>query len=351
MMMYRCFKTTQMKLTARFLFFSLLITGLFTACQKEYSVEDKANSGVIIGGGTSEGILGGNPGDCSGAMEAGVMAVGTALTDSNRLTIEMNFTQIGTYYISTDTVNGVHYSKTGVVSATGPTQITLVGSGTPVVTGSYDFTVSFKASLCTFSLTVYNVTPVTGSDYFPITAGSFWSYASSDPLATTDDTIRNVATSDLFTVGSDTYTLFTSDNSTAIDSLFFRKGTGEYHQFGDLDVAGAASNVVASDYIFLKDNVPTGTEWLSAEGDAVINSVPTKIRLKFTIAAKDVTVALGINAYNNVIKVTTSEQIQLPAGWTTALTYETWYAKGIGMINIVAPTPLYGYQLTSFKVF
>jgi hypothetical protein len=339
-----------MKFNAPFFIACLFISVLFTACEKEYSLEDKGGSGVIVGGGTSLGTLGGSPGECANAVDSGVILVATPLTEDNKVTIEMNFTQIGTYYVSTDTVNGIYFAKNGIINATGPTQVVLTGSGTPSVAGVYSFNVSFKGSTCSFDVTAFDAPPVATGDYFPTTAGSYWSYISSDPAAATDDTLRNTATSVTYTLNSNQFTLFKSQAGVDTDSLFFSKNSGEYHQFGDLDLAGAASNVVAADYIFLKDNVVTGTEWFSPEGDATINAVPVKIRLKFTIAAKDVSASIGSTAFNNVIKVTTSEQSQSPAGWTTILTFETWYAKGIGLIKLVAPTPFYGYEIKSYKV-
>jgi hypothetical protein len=339
-----------MKLNAPFLIAIFFISVFFTACEKEYSLEDKGGSGVIIGGGTSMGTLGGSPGECANAVDRVVIMTGTALTADNKVTIEMNFTQIGTFYISTDTVDGIYFSKNGIINATGPTQVVLTGSGTPAVAGVYSFTVSFKGSTCSFDVTAFDVPPVTTGDYFPTTAGSYWSYISSDPAAASDDTLRNNATSVTYTLNSSQFTLFKSQAGVDTDSLFFSKNAGEYHQFGDLDLAGAASNVVAADYIFLKDNVAVGTEWFSPEGDAVIASAPVKIRLKFTITAKDVSASIGSTAFNNVIKVTTSEQTQSPAGWATILTYETWYAKGIGLIKLVAPTPFYGYEIKSYQV-
>ncbi|MES2645676.1 MAG: hypothetical protein V4717_02285 [Bacteroidota bacterium] len=339
-----------MKLIAPLFFISLFISVLFTSCEKEYSLEDKGGSGVIIGGGTSMGTLGGSPGECANAVDSGVILAGTALTADNRITIEMNFTQIGTYYISTDTVNGIYFSKNGIVNATGPTQIVLTGSGKPTVAGVYSFIVSFKGSTCSFDVTAFDLPPVVTGDYFPTTAASYWSYISSDPAAATDDTLRNTATSVTYTLNSNQFTLFKSQAGVDTDSLFFSKSNGEYHQFGDLDLAGTASNVVAADYIFLKDNVAAGTEWFSPEGDATINSATVKIRLKFTIAAKDVTASIGTTAFNNVIKVTTSQQAQSAAGWSTILTFESWYARGIGLIKLVAPTPFYGYEIKSYQV-
>jgi hypothetical protein len=180
---------------------------------------------------------------------------------------------------------------------------------------------------------------------------SYWKFVSSDPAAAPEDTLRTTSNNAVYTIGTDSYNLFISTSSLGSDSLYYRKGNGEYHQYGDMDIAGAASNVVAADYIFLKDNVPAGTSWQSAEGDAVVNSIPVKMRLNFTVSAKNVNVQSGNAVFKDVIKIITSEQVQLPAGWSTILTFETWYAKGIGIVNIAAPVPFYGYQVEAYQVF
>jgi hypothetical protein len=337
-----------MKILTRGLFFILLSTSLLTACTKEYSLEEDGT--VVIGGGTSEGTLGGDSGSCANAQQIGVLGVGVPLTDSNELIVEVNFSQIGTYSISTDTADGFYFSRTGTVTAAGASTITLYGRGTPAAAGTYPFTVKYKDSYCTFDLTVYEVATANGADYFPTTAGSFWHYTSSDPAATAEDTVRNTSDNATGTINGVPYTLFISDTDFGTDSSFYRKGSGEYHQFGDIDMAGIASNVVAMDFIFLKDNVPVGTEWESDEGPAITGSDTVNMKLKSSIAEKNVNVVLDGKVYKDVIKVLNTEQVELATGWTTVISYETWYARGIGLINVTAPAPAYGFRLTSYNV-
>src|SRR6187399_627466 len=128
----------------RLLLCSFIFCALLTACSKEYSFE--YGDSAIVGGGTSEGTLGGDSNACTNTAQAGVLAVGVPLTDSNQLTVELNFTQIGTYSISTDTVDGIYFSRTGTISAPGPATVTLYGQGTPLAAGPFEFTVKFKGS-------------------------------------------------------------------------------------------------------------------------------------------------------------------------------------------------------------
>lgn len=338
-----------MKIITRFLISTLLVSSLLIACQKEYSFEDKGGS-VIIGGGTSEGTIGGASGPCTNSLLAGILGAGIALNDSNQLVVEMNFTRIGTYFISTDTVNGFYFSRSGTITATGATQVVLYGRGTPIAPGDYSFKVTYKGSFCSTILTVYDIASPNGPDYFPTTAGSSWHYISSNPSASPGDTVLTIANPASFTIANNIYRLFTNENDAGADSLFYRKGNGDYHEFGDMDVAGVASNFVYADYIFLKDNVDAGTGWETAEGDAIINGDTVKIKLKFVITEKNVTVQLNNLVYKNVIKVQTTEQVKLATGWNDVISYETWFAQGIGVINVVAPAPVYGFHVTKFSV-
>lgn len=98
--------------------------------------------------------LGGDPGACSGATTAGTYAVNTPLGASNTVTISANVTTAGVYSVTTNTDNGMSFSANAVFSGTGTQTITLVGSGTPLAAGTFNFTATAGASTCTFSVTV-----------------------------------------------------------------------------------------------------------------------------------------------------------------------------------------------------
>jgi hypothetical protein len=57
------------------------------------------------------------------------------------------------YTITTNTVNGVSFSKSGTFTATGLQSVALTGTGTPSASGPQNFTVTFGTTTCTFSLT------------------------------------------------------------------------------------------------------------------------------------------------------------------------------------------------------
>lgn len=98
--------------------------------------------------------LGGAPGACSGATTAGTYTVNSALGASNTVTISANVTTAGVYSVTTNTDNGMSFSANAVFSGTAAQTITLVGSGTPLAAGTFNFTATAGASTCTFSVTV-----------------------------------------------------------------------------------------------------------------------------------------------------------------------------------------------------
>lgn len=135
----------------------------------------KCKFGIEVGAAaTSEGTLGATANACTGVVFAGVYTKNTALVAANTITIEVNITKAGFYSITTDTVSGFYFNKTGVFSATGPQTIVLNGFGTPTDTGSVAFKVNYNTSSCNFTAKVAaeTVTPPLGDEYFQFTTGS-----------------------------------------------------------------------------------------------------------------------------------------------------------------------------------
>jgi hypothetical protein len=328
---------------------ALALGMLLAGCQKELSFE----AGTSAPEGTAEGVLGGAPGNCANAVVSGLYGVNLPVTDTNTLTIDITFTKAGTYTITTDTCNGLYFRGAGIVTLlTGAAQqVVLKAFGTPSVAGACNFSIKFKGSTCVAQCTVLPVAPATTADYFPTTVGSNWSYRSTDPTAGPADTVYRFANNANATIGSNLYRLLTLEDAVNKDSGFYRKVANDYYEFGDIDVAGVASNVVAVDHIFLKDDVPVGTSWESAEGDADIGGAAAKMKLRFRILAKGEDVAFGGQIYRNVIKVAVTS-LAAPNGgaFLSIITYELWYAKGIGLMHVATPAPLFGLALTRYVV-
>lgn len=108
------------------------------------------------------GTLGGAPGACTPATVNGTYAVGTALTATNTVQIQVNITTAGVCNITTNTVAGFSFSFSGNLAA-GTQTVTLTGTGTPSASGSQAFTVTFGTSTCTFNVTVTGTTAGVGT--------------------------------------------------------------------------------------------------------------------------------------------------------------------------------------------
>jgi hypothetical protein len=94
--------------------------------------------------------------NCGAIQVNGTYIAGKPLGDTNNVVVQVNVTAIGSYSISTTTINGYTFSKTGNFTTTGTQNITLNGSGTPVAAGSNTFTSTAGTSACNFNVTVVN---------------------------------------------------------------------------------------------------------------------------------------------------------------------------------------------------
>jgi hypothetical protein len=333
------------------LLLALLLPVLLIACSKELSFE----AGNTVPGSSAAGTLSGGPGDCANLSITGVYGQGLALDTSHKLLVEVTFTTEGTYTISTDTVNGVWFRASGNVSGPGTVVVPLQGYGSPLNPGEFTLRVSYRGSSCTIPFTVLPIqaAPAAG-DYFPMSLNSNWTYQSSDPDATPADTFRSTSRGGSFNFPgvASPLALFEWAADGFLDSLYYRKAAGDYFQYGDLDLLGVFDLPVPGEFIFLKDNVPTGTVWTSAENTALLLGQQVKTRLRMELLAKDVDVAVFGKVYRNVIKVKVTQQVQLVAiaPYIDIKSFETWFARGIGLISVVADEPIYGYDLIRFQV-
>jgi len=127
--------------------------------------------------------LSGAPGACTVATVNGTYTVGTPLSASNTVTVQVNVSAIGAYTITT-TTGGMIFSKSGIFSTTGIQTVTLNGAGTPTTGGVNTFTVG--AAGCTFIVTV-TAPPVAASIYSCKIDGVFTSFTDRAEADITDD--------------------------------------------------------------------------------------------------------------------------------------------------------------------
>src|SRR5436190_18886205 len=139
---------------------SLLIftSVVFIACQKETSFE-KGSSTASVGSLSVDAS-----GNCLGAVVSGTYFKDTAIKASNYVDVSVKVDTIGTYTISSDTVNGYYFKASGSFSATGTQTVRLIGGGKPLATGTNIFTVTYNGTLCEFTVIV--AAPTGGSSVF-----------------------------------------------------------------------------------------------------------------------------------------------------------------------------------------
>lgn len=110
------------------------------------------NSG---GPGNAVFSVGTSNGSCAGFASNVPPTVGVALTAQNTAQIQVNVTTIGAYSISTNTVDGIIYSGSGIFTSTGAQDVTLTGAGTPITANAPSFKVTGPAGdTCSFFIQV-----------------------------------------------------------------------------------------------------------------------------------------------------------------------------------------------------
>lgn len=124
---------------------SLLVFTVF-GCQKEFS-EEQGNI-------PAEGSLQEVGGDCLPKTVNGAYVVGTPLASGNTIQVTVNVTKMGRYEIITDTVNGYYFRGAGLFTVLGANQVTLLGNGTPFVSRTDNFIVSFDSTFCNLQVDV-----------------------------------------------------------------------------------------------------------------------------------------------------------------------------------------------------
>ncbi len=79
---------------------------------------------------------------CGTATVNGVYTVGVALAAANTITLPVNVSVLGSYTITTNTVDGISFSGSGTFTSIGSQNITLQGTGTPSSTTTKTLTIT-----------------------------------------------------------------------------------------------------------------------------------------------------------------------------------------------------------------
>jgi hypothetical protein len=136
----------------------------FITCKKEYSYEGGGSSTLtpppppIVG--NASFTLTGAPNNCYDADVNGIYISGVRLSSANTVDINVNVTVIGNYSITTDTINGVWFSRSGTFTNTGNQIITLYGNGIPGFARNLIFTPLTGNSSCNFKVTIRDAEPL-----------------------------------------------------------------------------------------------------------------------------------------------------------------------------------------------
>ncbi len=123
---------------------------IFTSCQKDLSVDTTDSA--------TGSLLKDVNGDCAPITVNGNYKINTLLTNVNYIEIQANFSTIGNYDITSDTINNFSFYGNGVVAILGITTLRLYASGTPINIGTNVFTIKFGTNTCEVNISVTNTT-------------------------------------------------------------------------------------------------------------------------------------------------------------------------------------------------
>ncbi|MFL5741028.1 MAG: hypothetical protein ACJ75B_12475 [Flavisolibacter sp.] len=279
--------------------------------------------------------LQGSPGQCMNFSLSGNYVKNIALDTGSKLTIQVMVSTPGSYFITTDTVNGFSFSASGVWATAGLHTVTLAGQGKPVNQQNSLFTVKAGNSTCSFTVPVLVPVGVVNNDHFPLTAGSYWNY---DDLQHPGDTVswKIVDTAsfegNLYKLLQEKWRFDPPRND------YYRKAADDYFEYATVDkYTNSFQYAVPLPGLlpFLKENLTTGQNWTSDEFSAAASFGQTIIiHYRYACTDANATVTINGKAFTNVYKMETRIEIKSvnnPYGPTGEI-YLTYYAKGIGLI-------------------
>lgn len=201
--------------------------------------------------------------------------------------------------------------------------------GTDSITG----TVTVTKGGCTKVQVDFTAPPVTTGDYFPTTLNSYWTNLYENGSA--GDTTYQLSTSASLTANGNKYNVFyyEDDKNGTVDSVYFRKANGVYYQYVKT-YANVFDTPIPFEYIFLKDNVATGSTW-SASISGTASGTAIKLQLNGSILEKASSATVGGKTYNDVIKVRLIVMATVGPSPVAveASRIDQWFAKGIGLIK------------------
>jgi hypothetical protein len=144
-------------------------------------------------------------GICMGANVSGRYVADTALSSANTVSLNVDVSVIGPYWITTNTVNGMSFNGISTFVSTGSQTVVLTGSGTPDSTGAAEFTVTKADGTgggCTFSVTTVQGIPP--NYYLTCLLNGIYTNFSDSTTATNSAVAGNSGLAGLEVMGKDT---------------------------------------------------------------------------------------------------------------------------------------------------
>ena len=163
--------------------FICLLALLFTldACKKEYSVETGASL-------AAQGSLYDSLGNCMadstvGTFYNGVIPNGSLAqaNDTAYVLAKVNVTVAGSYNITSTIQNGMYFSDSGYFTSTGINTIKLYPVGTPIIPGTFNYSITFDSTTCSFVVVTKDSTGRSGGGTTvtnPNTSDTAWKFTS-----------------------------------------------------------------------------------------------------------------------------------------------------------------------------
>ncbi len=296
--------------------------------------------------------LGGSPGNCAVSSINGNYVVGQPMTVSNSIEMTVNVTTLGTYSISTTTVNGIVFSASGTFINLGVQSVFLQASGSALAAGNFIFPLANGINACTLIVPCSNSGPVANLDYIPQSNNSNWSYREKGG-GIGDTTYTKVLPNNIIISGNN-YKIFESNYGAGIkDSFYTRKNGGKYYFIFD-DNYGF-DNAFFKDDLLLDSTIPSGSSWIINLGNNTWGGIPATGSIKATILARGATATIASISFINIIKVEFIYRYNTGAGDVAYDRWESWYAKGIGQVysksSDIPITSIYEDEIIRYQVF
>jgi len=334
-------------------FFSLII---LAACNKQYNNGD---TGTTQSYAFIKVNVADTSGNCVNVTVNGVYQKGIAMNQDNYVKLQVKATETGIVVLGTDTVNGIWFRDSVLIKNTGDQLVKLSGHGVPnapIVNGFCTFR-GDSTNTCFVVNPEGEVPVISRGDYYPNTFGSNWYHYATGGLRY--DSIK--ATNIMVTKAGKTYQyfefIFPVPNGK--DSLFIRKSGGVYYNFGNgTELFG--TNISQGDpieYPFLKDNVPSGTQWVTDPIKGIYPSgTPIIQKYRFTVLNNDTSFYLNTLYLKHVIIMKMESLVYKNGSYELqgSSFVPTYYAKGLGFFfrpHLPGDTPPRDVSVTKWKIY